>query len=271
MTKTLSICIPTYNRIRYLKEILAMIAPQLQSLQDGQCEFLVINNASTDGTGEFLADYATTHPILRYINNRENIGGDRNFLKCIRESKGEYIWLVGDDDIVNPNAVQTIINLLTKYHPGLLIAAEHAKNNVTVYNDYRECVLKEQAPSGEFVIDHTLISANIFRRDLFDLDFAETKLHLSYAHMFGLMKKLGNETVVVAPALISERPVRAEFAKYPSFLCVKHAIYLCFLAKVFNIPKLRFHAIRKAMNLPMEFGSRIKFHLKKMFLHAPKD
>ena len=265
MKPLLSICIPTYNRERYLGEILAMLGPQLEGKAAAKTELVVIDNASTDSTPQTLAGFAAKHPAARCLRNETNIGGDRNFLRCIREAKGEYVWLVGDDDLVHEGAVAKTLALLEEHAPALLIAAEHQRDGVAVYDNYRECLLHEKSPSGDFAIDHTLITANIFRRGLFDLDFAEATLHLSYAHMFGLMKNLKSGKVVVASALISERPVRAEFAKYPSFLCIKQAIYLRFLAKTFDLPRLRFRAILKALNLPMEFGSRIKFHLKKLF------
>lgn len=260
-TPLLSICIPTYNRLPYLKELIASLLPQVNAAGD-DVELLISNNVSTDGTEDFCRGLKC--PQLRHWTNGTNIGGDRNFLKCIHEARGEYVWLVGDDDLVFHNAVAKVLELLKSERPGLLILAEYDKTAVSVYANYRECLLKEKSPKERFAIVHTLISANIFRRGLFDMAFAEATLHLSYAHMFGLMKNLGTEKVCVCPSLMSTRPVRADFAKYPSFLCIKHAVYLMFLAKTFDLPRCRLYAVRKACNLPMEFGSRVKYHLRKL-------
>jgi len=261
----LSIAIPTYNRIPYLKDLLGLLLPQIATTEPNDVELIISNNASTDGTDEFCRGLKLAQ--LRYWENKTNIGGDRNFLKCIREAKGEYIWLIGDDDLVHHGAVKQVLEILKINKPGLLIAAENDKKEISSYPDYRGCIEKEISTKGEFAINHTLISANIFRRELFDLDFAESKLRLNYAHMFGLMCRLGGNPVVVCPALISERPVRADFAKYPSFLCIKHAIYLRYLAKTFGVSRFNRVAVKSACNLPMEFGSRIKHHLLKARAH----
>jgi len=261
----LSICIPTYNRLPYLKELMASLLPQVKAA-GADVELLVSNNVSTDGTDAFCRGLEC--PSLRYWENETNIGGDRNFLKCIREACGEYVWLVGDDDLVFPEAVTKILSILKVENPGLLVLAEYEKASVSVYANYRDCLRAEKPPKERFAIFHTLISANVFRRTLFDMAFAEKTLHLSYAHMFGLMKNLGTEKVCVCPSLMSTRPVRADFAKYPSFLCVKHAVYLVFLAKTFGLPRYRLYAVIKACNLPMEFGSRIKYHLLKALAHV---
>ncbi len=37
---------------------------------------------------------------IRYIKNPENLGFNKNFLQCFREADGEYILLMGDDDLI---------------------------------------------------------------------------------------------------------------------------------------------------------------------------
>ena len=123
-------------------------------------------------------------------------------------------------------------------------------------------LLGEAGRKSALAITHTLITANIFRRSLFDLSFAEAKLWTSYAHMFGFIGHVKGR-VVIAPSLIATREGRADFAKDPSFLCLKHAYYLNHLATTFGLPSYRWKAVRAALNLPFEFGSRIKYYLKK--------
>jgi len=268
VTPLLSICIPTYNRLPYLRELVGFLLPQISATISGEVEIVISNNVSTDGTDAYCKSLVC--PALRYWENETNIGGDRNFLKCIREAHGEYVWLIGDDDLINPDAVTTVLNLLKAHRPSLLIADEHPRKNLTVYTNYRECLLRERTTKGLFALNHTLISANIFKRACFDLAYAEEMLYTQYAHMFGLVRNLTNTPVVIAPALMTTRPVRADFAKYPSFLCIKHAIYLRYLAKTFSLPNFNGLAVKSVCNLPLELGSRIKYYLLK-FLHALKN
>lgn len=255
MKPLLSICIPTYNRLRYLQELIGSLLSQIDAQPENTIELLVSNNASTDGTADFCASIGK--PYFRHWTNERNVGGDRNFLKCIREADGDYIWLVGDDDIVPPGAVARVVDLLETEHPDLLISDSEVKNENKVHVGYGEFLAENCIGDCSAALRHTLISANVFRRDRFDLAFAEEKLYTQYAHMFGLMKNLDGK-VVLTSGLIEVRPVRAAFATYPSCLCVKQALYLGYLANRFSQKRLRRFAFFNACNLPVEYASRVK-------------
>lgn len=106
----LSIAVPTFNRARFLHELLTELCPQL--LNQPEVELLVADNASTDDTHKVIAEFQQIGLIFRYLRNETNIGSDANFLQCFDQSRGKYVWLIGDDDIVLPKAVSTLISLL---------------------------------------------------------------------------------------------------------------------------------------------------------------
>ena len=261
MQPELSICIPTYNRLKYLKGLLSGLLMQIDSLPEGTVELIVSDNVSTDGTADYLKSIKRGY--FRFWTNEANIGGDRNFLKCIQEAKGDYVWLVGDDDLVASDAVARVLKILDELIPRLLISDIGPRPLAGEYADYRDYLERECRRDAKAALRHTLISSNVFRRSSFDMDLAMRNLHTQYAHMFGLMGRESDGAVVVAQGIVSTRPVRADFAKYPSFLCVKQALYFWFLAKRFDLPRFRWYAFLNACNLPMEFGSRIKYYLKK--------
>ena len=157
----LSICIPTYNRLPYLRELLDMLLSQVECLQHGILEVIVSDNTSTDGTTDFCK--GLNRPFLRVWVNEENIGGDRNFIKCIREARGEYVWLIGDDDILADAAVERVVRFLQSFHPGLLISADIEGSDGAIYDSYPSALAKM---SDKFALAHTLISANVFKREL---------------------------------------------------------------------------------------------------------
>lgn len=252
----LSICIPTYNRQRYLAELLDGLLPQVEALPSGCVEVCVSDNVSTDGTRALLEGRLS--PALRFWTNETNIGGDRNFLKCVQEARGDYVWLLGDDELVPSGAIARIIAFLSQHRPGLVISTSGNSEPSAgeIFDTYRAAVVNRPL---DFPLVHTLISANIFKRTRFDLDFATKHLYLSYAHMFGMMRHLAGERVGTLPDFVAIRPVRAAFAHYPNCLCVKQAIYLFWLIRNFDLPfRYRFFALRKALNLPLEYASRLK-------------
>jgi abequosyltransferase len=106
----LTIAIPTYNRARFLEELLNCLQPQL-SLQPS-IELIVSDNASTDETQQLAEKFARNGLLFRYIRNAENIGPDKNFLQCLNLAAGKYVWLLGDDDLLTPDALAQLISLL---------------------------------------------------------------------------------------------------------------------------------------------------------------
>lgn len=102
----LSIAIPTYNRSTYLIECLDHLRPQIEP----GVEIVICDNASTDETESSVGQYKTRYPFLeiRYFKNQENLGVDGNFLRCLRESRGNYVHLLSDDDILLPGSVERI-------------------------------------------------------------------------------------------------------------------------------------------------------------------
>lgn len=92
--------IVTYNRLNYLKENLEALKNQTQPL-----DILVINNASTDGTKDYLSNLSWEN--FYYENLDSNLGGAGGFSHGIKkavEMGYTYGWIMDDDAIPMPNA-----------------------------------------------------------------------------------------------------------------------------------------------------------------------
>jgi glycosyltransferase involved in cell wall biosynthesis len=222
MKLKLTIAIPTFNRQRYLAELIPTIISDLTPALLEKVEVLVINNASTDETSRLFFDQK--FPGLRYLENKQNIGGDRNFLECIRQARGDYIWLFGDDEIYVPGAIAKILDFLTQ-QPALLIVESDFERRIEAQT-YRDFLHEVLPLDPIFQVHHTLITKNVFPRNKFDLDFAETRLPTNYAHMYGLLTHLSQgQGKVIAfskkESAFRVRDERAPFAENPSNLEAK--------------------------------------------------
>ena len=107
-----SICIPTYNRSAFLDQCLASLCGI--GTIDENVEICISDNGSTDGTNSIVEKWKSKLNIVHHRFD-ENQGIPINFLKVVSLAKGEYVWLLGDDDIAVPNAVVTIIEILKSY------------------------------------------------------------------------------------------------------------------------------------------------------------
>jgi abequosyltransferase len=107
----LTLAIPTYNRGVFLRQFLDSVRDQL--LSTSEVEVIVSDNASTDETPEIMREELQRGTRLTYIRNQENIGSDANFLQCFERASGKYVWVMGDDDVLAPYALQRIVECLS--------------------------------------------------------------------------------------------------------------------------------------------------------------
>lgn len=105
----LSICIPTYNRANRLRLSLQAILPQV-ARSGGLAEVWVSDNGSPDETRTVVEEARGLGP-LNYSRNQSNLGVIRNVLRVTRElPRGEFVWLLGDDDVLRPGALGRVID-----------------------------------------------------------------------------------------------------------------------------------------------------------------
>lgn len=76
------------------------------------------DDASPDDTEKIVAKYREKSPNLKYIRQAQNIGLDRNFLAVMDAATGDYIWLMGDDDRVEPGGAARVIKAI-EHWPGI--------------------------------------------------------------------------------------------------------------------------------------------------------
>jgi len=88
---------PVFNTRAYLAQCLESLAAQSLA----EIEVICVDNGSTDGSYEFLLDYAKEHPnffVLRHAEGRQ--GAARN--AGLERSRGQFIGFVDSDDFVAP-------------------------------------------------------------------------------------------------------------------------------------------------------------------------
>lgn len=144
----LSICIPTYNRSYLLDRMLATLELALAKVPEHSCEIVIRDNASADDTQEVINRFGDRHAI-RCFRNEENIGAMRNMLSVPLDAKGEFVWLLGDDDLVAPEAFVTILKQIGQNTD----VDGHIASHAIMYEDLREeserLILSGELPAVE--------------------------------------------------------------------------------------------------------------------------
>ena len=105
---TLAICM--FNAEKYIKETLESVIAQ--TMQD--FHLLIINDCSTDGSVAIVEEFFEQHPRQYEIvsfNNNQGIGHARFYAE--RKSTTKYMMFLDADDILYPNAVETMYQKIT--------------------------------------------------------------------------------------------------------------------------------------------------------------
>jgi len=105
----LSILIPTFNRIDFLKKNI----DELISFSENEVidfEIIISDNNSSDGTRTYLNSIINER-VKTHIQ-KENIGAINNCFFLMERSKSKYIMFLGDDDYLDPSYLQKLLPLL---------------------------------------------------------------------------------------------------------------------------------------------------------------
>jgi glycosyltransferase involved in cell wall biosynthesis len=116
LNKDLEIIVITYNRCTYLRNTLE----QLQLSDFRNCKITVLDNCSTDATSEVLECYREKLPCLNIIRHPRNINGNPNIVRAYEMATMPYLWLLGDDDIINPAYAQAVLDICSEAKADLI-------------------------------------------------------------------------------------------------------------------------------------------------------
>ena len=141
-TPKVTAVVVTFNRKTLLLECLDALLRQTCRPD----EILVVDNASTDGTEEALAELRAVNKI-QYRNTGANLGGAGGFSFGIRAAAlggADLIWIMDDDTIPTTGALEQLLDATEKLEPGWGFLSSKA-----VWTDGTLCRMNEQKLFGE--------------------------------------------------------------------------------------------------------------------------
>ena len=104
----ISICMPTFNRLRYLKRCLSSV---FDGFGDYPYEVIIADGGSTDGTLEYLRKLKN----ITLIEQGKLTGTAKAFNACSKVAKGDYIIPFSDDASAVPKVLIEGCKLMDKY------------------------------------------------------------------------------------------------------------------------------------------------------------
>ena len=129
-TRSVSVCLPTYNGADYVEEALRSILNQ--SYRD--FELLVVDDGSTDTTLDIVQSFSD--PRIQLHRNPERLGIPANWNRCLELAAGELVCLFHQDDVMLPENLERKVQLLS------------ADETVGFVHSGVETLAEESAPSS---------------------------------------------------------------------------------------------------------------------------
>jgi hypothetical protein len=115
----LSVCIATLNRGSFIGETLESIVGQATDA----VEIVVLDGGSTDDTAEVVGRFAS-RAALRYERLDAPGGVDRDYDRTVERARGDYCWLMSDDDVLKPGAIAAVLKALAHGYALVVVNAE---------------------------------------------------------------------------------------------------------------------------------------------------
>jgi glycosyltransferase involved in cell wall biosynthesis len=106
---SISIIVPCLNEAENIRDTVESIKTALDNTKRfGDCEILIFNDFSTDGTGEIAEEIQKKEPGVRVIHNPKNMGFGYNYTEGVRQAENEYIIMVPGDNEIPSGAIETV-------------------------------------------------------------------------------------------------------------------------------------------------------------------
>lgn len=174
-----SIVIPVYNVESYLEECMQSILCQVDKIQN-DCEILLIDDGSTDSSGEMCDLYASKFPDLVKVYHKENQGLLATRRYGFKRSIGKYIINCDSDDLLEVDALENLYKIIEKYkHPDVVIYNYNSYDGDSkkiafkdIFTANHDCILKKEEVYKEFLSRQSIVSVcgKMIKRKCIDID-----------------------------------------------------------------------------------------------------
>lgn len=182
----ISIIVPVYNIERYIGECIKSILCQTYP----KIEILLINDGSTDRSGEICQNYAQIDSRIKVlIKENGGLSSARNY--GIKHAAGDYYLFVDGDDTIEKDMCQILLNLLKKKKAEIAISSMYRgekkvkKERIQKYTP--KSAIKQMLKEKTF---NTSACGKLFRKEVFNgIWFPEDKIYEDLATIYKVFHK----------------------------------------------------------------------------------
>lgn len=184
MEELISVIVPVYQVKEYLPECVESLMGQTYR----NLEIILVDDGSTDGSGELCEEYAKRDGRVRVVHrNHLGVSNARNI--GLQMAKGEYVSFVDSDDIASASFIETLYELIKQYQADVSVCAYERRkeggvkkkvDKAATYSISSEQMLREWHGIRKGM--ETVLWNKLYRKELFGTEdnvvlFPEGKEH----------------------------------------------------------------------------------------------
>lgn len=208
----ISVIIPVYNAEKYIKKCIESVLSQ--SFSD--FELLLVDDGSTDQSGEICDSYAKTDKRIKVIH-KQNGGVSTARNAGLLNSSGEYIGFIDSDDYIEPEMYSVLIDNIEKFQCDISICGfkvfnEDMNRVERVQNSGKIEILSQE----ELVLKETDMPWSI-RLDVINKLFRKKSLN---GLLFDETLKCAEDTLFLHQAIRGMK--KGVFVELPLYVNVRH-------------------------------------------------
>jgi glycosyltransferase involved in cell wall biosynthesis len=160
-----SVIIGAYEAMPYLTDCLASV--EAQTIDPGRVEVITVDDGSTDGTGEYLEEFAARAAMPVTVIRQENSGGPSGPRNVgLGRAVGRYVFFLDADDRLGPEALERMVAAADRNGTDVVLGRVEGVNRGAPRSMWHRTLERTDVFSSN--IKFTLSAQKLFRRELLE-------------------------------------------------------------------------------------------------------
>jgi glycosyltransferase involved in cell wall biosynthesis len=160
-----SVIIGAYEAMPYLIECLSSV--EAQTIGPRRIEVVAVDDGSTDGTGEYLEEFAERAPMPVLVIRQENSGGPSGPRNVgLDKATGRYVFFLDADDRLGPQALERMVAMADRAGTDVVLGKVEGVNRSAPKSMWGATVERTDVFTSN--IKFTLSAQKLFRRELLE-------------------------------------------------------------------------------------------------------
>jgi glycosyltransferase involved in cell wall biosynthesis len=121
-----SVVVPAYNEGAIVQHNLSTLCHYMESLEgEYRWEIILVNDGSTDGTGELAEAFARTRSHVRVLHHPTNFGLGQAFKSAFNQCRGDYIVTLDLDLSYAPDHIRALLTKIRATRAKIVVASPY--------------------------------------------------------------------------------------------------------------------------------------------------